>query len=408
VKSFLIFSVVTSSILFGQLKSPATISVKPPTQDGAPASATAVKSTDWGSFAVLGEAGYKNLRGSVTYGARFSKNTRFKVSGEYLTQKLHYDFKAHDHDEWSKQYAIGTEFQGILSHSTVQSIDVAAAYVHAFGHTLSASVEDAGVGKRNIAGSDGALTSAGATFNLWNCGYLSVAADYDYVKFQRKLASSRTVNGFGGSASFVQGFAKDYTLTLETEIRQPFYYYGGMLNWNHQFKSCAINLGSYLSYTNGRAGAPNIATGGIQFGLSFGNTRKECPRTDMIDDACYTRSYCDLSQWVAIPAVRVPIVLAQADPCTTPTFTVDVGGFGVPVGFSITATITNTSPPSAGPVTFTTSSSNNAVVSVTQPVGGTFTITGVSPGFVTITVTATTKCGSSTITIPGNVPVPPD
>lgn len=365
------------------------------------ASTSAVKKTDWGSFSMLGEVGNRNLRGSLTYGARFSSTTRFKVSGEYLTQKLHYHFKSGHRDQWSHQYAVGGVFQAIITKSALQSIDLAAAYSHAFGHALSPKATGNQIFKRHIAGSDGALTSASATFSLWKCAYLSLAANYDYIKFHRKFLSPRAIEGAGGSASFVQNFARDYTLTLETEIRRPFNYFGGMLNWHRQFNWCSINLGAYVNYTNGKSGVPDITTGGVQFGLNFGGRKRECPRINRDNDICYSRQYCELDQWVSTPAVRVPTVLATAVSCTNlPTFTVHASSifFGNP-GQTVSITFTDTSPPSVGPVTFTTSSSDTNIATVTQPSGGSFSVTSVNAGTAVITVTATSKCGSVTYTL---------
>lgn len=117
---------------------------------------------DYGAVSLLGEVGYRNYRGSGTYGVYFTPCQRFKITGEYLVQKLNYRFDDEHSRKWVSQYAIGAEYQFLLSHSTLQSIDIGTAYVHAFSHRLS-DIDSATLLpiERRIAGSDGALSFLG-------------------------------------------------------------------------------------------------------------------------------------------------------------------------------------------------------------------------------------------------------
>lgn len=284
---------------------------------------------DYGAFAAFGEIGYKNYRGSGTYGVYFTPQQRFKVTGEWLTQKLKYHFKTGHHSKWVSQYAIGGEYQYLLCNSVFKSIELGSAYVHAFDYKLGKKQIDRFHSlSRRIAGSDGALSFLGTTLRLWKSALLSASANYDWVSYHRKYKSDRLANGFGGSLGFVQQFAKDFSLSLGAQFREPFNSYLGSLNWNRIFSRWGIDLGIFGNITDGKEGVPDIKTIGLQLGISFGGKGSKCLRckTTNSDPSYDSRAFCNVSQWVSTPAVYVPVVLSIADSktkrtCQPPTST---------------------------------------------------------------------------------------
>ena len=273
---------------------------------------TTPRCSGWGAFGIRGEAGVKNFRGSTTYGTYLADQHRFKISGEWLNQKLTYHFNPRRAKEWVSQYAVGGEYQYLIGNKIVQSIDLGTAYVHGFGRHLGEK-ENA---SRNIADSDGALSFLGTTVRLWNCARLSIEANYDWVKYHQKYEHGRLANGFGGSAFFVQPFATDFTFALSAEFRKPFNSYQGSLNWKHFFQTWGIDFGIFGNITDGKEGLPDIKTVGVQLGFSFGGKGCKHPRfndkkTEQTE--CYSRAYCNATDWASAPAVYIPIVLAMED-----------------------------------------------------------------------------------------------
>lgn len=271
---------------------------------------------DYGAFGLRGEAGYKNFRGSGTYGVYFTDHHRFKLTGEWLTQKLTYHFNPGRAKEWVSQYAIGGEYQYLIGNKIVQSIDLGSAYVHGYGHNLAKKQISDTLVSRHIASSNGALSFLGTTVRLWNCARLSIEANYDWVRYHQKYESGKLANGFGGSLYFVQPFATDFTFALSAEFRKPFNSYQGSLNWKHFFSRWGMDLGIFGNITDGREGLPDIQTVGVQLGFSFGGKGCKHPRfndkkTEQTE--CYSRAYCNVSDWASTPAVYVPIVLALED-----------------------------------------------------------------------------------------------
>lgn len=369
---------------------------------------------DYGAVAFMGEAGYRNIRGSGTYGVYFTPCQRFKITGEYLTQNLKYHFISGHEKKWVSQYAIGAEHQFLLSSSAFQSINLGAAYSHAFSHTLSKKhPTPLSTIERRIAGSNGVLSFLGTTLSLWNCAFLSAEVDYDWVHYHRKFESNRTTNGFGGTLGFVQQFAKDFSLNLGAEIRRPFNAYLGSLTWNRLFSSWGLSVGIFGNITDGKRGVRNIKTGGVQLGLSFGGKGSKCCRPcELCTDSCYERAYCNALQWASTPAVYVPVVLAIADkkqhvvqpppaPCNVPTST------AIPnqqVGCQQPNQIVLQLAPfftSSQPLTFsiTTGTLNPGNTVSLDPTTGALTITrGGIIQTVSVTVTGTSSCGSTSQT----------
>lgn len=91
-------------------------------------------------------------------------------------------------------------------------------------------------------------------------------------------------------------------------------------------------------------------------------------------------------------------------PCEMPEFLVDKPSIVVPIGSTVEVIIIDTTPPSSGPVSYRTQSSNPAVATATQPAEGCFAVTGLSRGGATVTVTGTSSCGVTPKVIGVTVP----
>jgi hypothetical protein len=269
---------------------------------------------DFGAFSFMGELGERNFRGSGTYGVYLAPCQRLKVSGEYLTQNLEYEFGAGDKRGWVAQYALGGAYQYLFSSSIFQSIDLGGSYSHAFNKHLSPSPTGT---PRRIAGSDGGFGYLGSTVRLWSCGYLSATVNYDHVAYHRHYLSRKEANGWGGTVELVQMLPRDFSFNLGAEFRPPFNFFEGEINWNPRYADWGLNLGLYGNYTDGKEGVPNVIAGGFKIGFSFGPTGRTCCRATSENltpsQDCYSRMFCDLFNWVSEPAVYMPVVLAVPD-----------------------------------------------------------------------------------------------
>ncbi len=374
---------------------------------------TPVTASDTDAFSAMGEIGPRNYRANATYARSINPCQRFKLSAEYLTQRLKYDFKSGDVKRWVNQVGVGGAYQYILNHPAFQSIDADLAYAHAFHRNLRSKHiffhDQQARLKRRIAGSDSILSYLGTTIELWHCAFISVGANYDSVAYHRIFRQKTHAQGFGGSGHFTQQLGKSFHFGVDAEFRQPFHFYGATFDWRHYFSDWSLTCGLYGNYTNGRRHLPNVAAFGIQIGFAFGGKNIRCchinPETAALRD-CKTQQNCDLASWAVKPAIYLPVVLAIADPkvqtpsgpvsCSAPPtsipipnmvfsgggpYSVDVSGFfssQTPLTFSQTGLPAgSTIDPSTGVI-----SGNRLGDNTTH----------------TITVTATNACGSTSQT----------
>jgi hypothetical protein len=375
---------------------------------------------EWGAIGAFGEIGPRNVRGSATYGVYFTPSSRFKVSGEYLHQQLDFHFHSGQEKKWVSQYAIGGEYQYLTKSSQVPSVEIGTAYNHAFSHQLKSKIEPTSSHKRRIAGSNSSLSFIGGTIKLWDCSSLALELDYDWVHLNRHYQHHKDISGFGGSVRFTQLFAKDFSFNLDAELRQPFSSYQGALSWNPVFSSIQMNCGVFGNLTYGNRGIRTIRTVGFQLGFAFGPQVKGCGRSPALSNhgsECYSRQYCSLTQWVSTPAVYVPVVLTAKDEKIT---AINVNGCDISSTNPGTQFLSNgnnnlTLPPtyihSSLPVTYSFTQNGD-------PGAGNLlafdTVTGVLTAFygndtnavVTVTITATSACGttSQTFEVHYNVP----
>jgi hypothetical protein len=366
-------------------------------------------SGEWGALAFLSEIAPRNYRGSATYGNYLAEKHRFKLSGEYLVQKIGFDFESSDRKKWISQLAFGGEYQYLIQSSVFQSLEFGTAYVHSFHHELKWKSLLLGPAERRIAGANGSLSFIGTTLRLWNCAFLSAALDYDWVHFNRIFQNDKNSNGFGGSVGFVQRFAKDFSLNLDAEFRQPYNSYRGLLNWNHAFSSWNLDIGIFGNLTRGHDHIRNIGTVGIQVGITSGTKPKTCSWTTEMPSHqrnCYNREFCDIGQWVSTPAVYVPIVLAIADE-KLPTCDGKAPTSTNPGNFSAGIINPIEIPPvyisSSLPVTYSMSQSSQPLPGNTldfDPTTGVISASGIGGNrqVITVTVTATNTCGSTSQT----------
>ena len=269
---------------------------------------------DYNSFSFLGEVGLKNIRGDGTYGVYFNPRHRIKFTGELLLQDLTYHFIDELKDRWMTQYSVASEYQYLLLHDLVQSIDFNVSYAHAFHRGVSVTTPEVA----RIAGSDAILSSLGSTINLWDCGYFSYALTYDYIKYHRSYEHPKLASGVGAVLRYNQYLPLGFSLGGEADFRRPFYYYSGQIDWHGDFSSCAVTVGGYVNYTNGRASLPNALAAGLRLSVAIGPAKLvsgRCGRSqepESFTDHCRGSAFCNLANWSSVP-LSMPMVFAIAD-----------------------------------------------------------------------------------------------
>lgn len=364
----------------------------------------------------LGEVGRRNFRANATYGLFFGWDKRVKVSGEYLTQKINYNFSSGREGRWMNQLAAGIACQkDFYNFRFFKALEFGAYGSYAHSRSLSRVNCPQGILGRHIAGSSSYGFSLGAVLKPWSCATLEVELDHDTVIYRRKFRHNKHVAGFGGSFSFFHTLPFDCGFNLVGEFRKPYNYIRGSVNWNAT-RYPGLNIGLFGSHTKGKSRLPSSTTAGIELNYTYGEHPIACEETYCGCEIPYPNYFYDIhpemKSWIATPAVYIPEVLAIADECFVksagiPNFIIStMGPFSISVAPFFKA---------IGPGTLKFSAVGLPPGAVIDPNTG--VITGIAPAIASsfrVIATATNGCSTSsqafTITFcfgaPTSIPIP--
>ena len=331
---------------------------------------------------LLVETGPKNIRLNGTFGVLYDWDERFKITGEFLQQKLRYRFTNGKEERRMQQYAVGASYQQDFCYCFLSKGGINGYVSYAPGKRLGRQFFSDRIHSRHIDGS----TAYGGEVNVevipWGCASLIIGLDYDGIVFHRKFDSRKYIAGFGGSLKLCQNISDTLSCNLKAEFRRPFNYFEANVQW---LPFPALSCGFFGSYTEGKSKLPNIGTAGIELNYAFS-----------LGGFCQKGECCQISEWVATPAVCLPEVLAIAEErvCHFPTsvaippFVITTTGF---YAISVASYFAN---PNGEPMVF--SAVGLPAGSAINPATG--VISGFNPedGFAyLVTVTATKSCGST-------------
>lgn len=355
------------------------------------------------AFSFLGEAGVRNFRLNGTGGTWTTERSRLKVSGEYLVQKLSYNYFSGKKAQWVQQGAVGADWEYLLDCDMLKAVDVQGYYSYAPSKSLRPyECTDGTTFIRRLAGSNAYGGSLGGLIMLCDTSKLDVELDYDYVKYNRKIESAKTVKGFGGGFTWTTRVLANLDFSLTAQFRQPFNFIGGKLNWLRAFNSPRTTFGLYTGWTQGKSHLPNNFTAGVELAYSFalGNCCNEV--ADCGCPALYDP--CSLGAWVLTPAVYMPEVLVIRDRCADIALSSPIPGlvisvFGVPDYALNIPELGNFT--SATPLTYTATGlpPGTQIDPVTGIITGDFSADVFFPYLVTVTGTGTCDSTSQTFTI---------
>lgn len=373
---------------------------------------------DYTAYNLAGEAGIKNFRIGGTLGWNLAANQRFKVSAEYLWQKITYAFFSGNTDKWVDQGALGAAYQYDFEYNFHPQFDLSAYASHAPSKSLSTVTGNFTNAQgslvpftdtRRIAGSNGAGIAPGLAVMPWQGGRVSAELNYDSVRYNNKYVSNKDAIGIGGTIGLNQAITDNLGLGLAAAVRQPFNNYAASLSWSNvpYFGMWALSL--FGDYTVGKNSLPNTYNVGLSadyfldqrcghavpVSLKGENLKGEATTT--------MQPYHDnLLAWTGDPAVYMPQVLAIVDERVTscngaaPTVTSPLSDL---LGITTVQNINAAGNFSGNNLTFSSSVSGtiNPATTVSITPQGALTITPalVEDQSFTVTVTATNSCGST-------------
>lgn len=270
-------------------------------------------------FSALGEIGSKNYRGSGTLGLFFCEQHRFKLSSEFLGQKLHYKFGSGSTHHWVHQWALGGTYQyrcgGFNLWDGCQSFDgiqLHAIYSRAHGHHLRPVTcrNDSITVFRHIDAGRSYVIEGGAILTPWHCAELIISLGYDHTHYHCEFHHKKALSGLAGSVEFAQYLCCDIVFNLQAEFRRPYNYIEALLGWNRACRCGEIYCGIFGSHTFGKCELPSSSAVGGELRYTFGVDSCWKSWSGCCDDTnCLCVNEC-LSDWLARPAVYMPEVLA--------------------------------------------------------------------------------------------------
>ncbi|MFA6915960.1 MAG: hypothetical protein WC222_06150 [Parachlamydiales bacterium] len=279
------------------------------------------------AYSVLGEIGTRNFRGNGTIAFQVGNNNYFKISTDWLTQKLRYHSVKNSHI-WVHQEAYGAAYAYNFNCGILSTIDLEGYFARAHNKNYRDIVEFTpafGVDpsftttiERSISGASYYGFSGGVTLEPLHCTTVSVALNWDHIDYRTKNRSLDKKQGFGGTVCIHQQVFDNVGLDLKGSWRRPFDDYQAALNWYvcGYCPSDRASIGVFGGYTHTRYGVPDVGNVGIQVGYFFGGCNS-CYNPCEYDPCCEPCNTFDLVAWASRPAVYIPVVLATQDVLTS-------------------------------------------------------------------------------------------
>lgn len=271
------------------------------------------------AMALDAEYGRQQQRINGTFGVLLGRGNMLKVTGEYLRQKLDFDFDSGTISQWIGQQAYGAMYTYVLPHNSIFLAGITADVSYSMASSKNLATKyfyDTGghayANFRRIAG--GVDEHAELGVNLLHQVWTSVnlALNYDVVKYATKYnVTDNNTRGFGAVLGLQQ------LLSRYTKLKAN-------LDYNKAYKDYKIELDQLLPFSGNQlqlslagehlitAGSGNFSRDNrIQLGAaySFGTHGK----TEGYNLGTSIDSHTNLVNWTQTPAVYMPQVLAIAD-----------------------------------------------------------------------------------------------
>jgi hypothetical protein len=380
---------------------------------------------DISAFSLAGELGVRDIRASGTYGWAIASDQRVKFTVEALSQELKYSFFSGNDDQWVWQGAIGADYVHDFTWNMwnwQSSFELNAYYSHAPSKDLQPInnllihprhipfLVDV---QRRIAGSNAFGITPGLILGPWVGTTITAQLNYDDVIYDTKNMQHTTANGLGATFILDQWLNENFALKLEAAIRKPFTeYFADIYYQNMQFMG-RWNFGIFGDYVNGKAQLPNSWNLGIHADYFF----DPCVRVDtpmnlkgernLKGEASYleVRNPDPFVTWVGDPAVRMPQVLAIADPLNQRTCMQGkvkvihpIANITTPIPASVITNVPTAQAFSGTGLTFTVTGADANDTVLINATTGVVSIEPTAPlgQTVLVTVTATNLCGTAT------------
>ncbi len=250
-------------------------------------------------------AGLNERRANVSLGYAITPKQQIKLTYEYLTQNLPFDFASGKVDEWVNQNALGASYRYIIGHNILKNIELYGTYTKASSKELTEKEMYVNnlltqINYRRIAGGTEMTAGGNVTLTPLKGTILKVGAGYSSLSFDTKWQDKEA------TAALVYNAELAHLLTPTTLVstgigntasgRTHTAKVSQILPWSLE----ASLIGQYVATTNDIPGSTSVSAS-----LSY-----PAPKTyeNMI-----TAGLSSIKDWVEKPVIYHSRVLAKAE-----------------------------------------------------------------------------------------------
>lgn len=271
--------------------------------------------TDTSGYSFAGEVSPYQYRLSATYGWNFFISHQFKLTGEFLQQRINYAYFAGNEHHYETQGAIGGDYMVDINRTSFYQpqFDLNAYYSYSGADSLDSTggtftntsglLQSYAVTQR-ASGSIAAGASPGVSARFWQGNRTGIALNYDNVRYTMKYQPSFNVSGMGATLQVGQLFTDTFGIDASFGVRKPFNYYQANVGWDKlpHYPDWALKMSG--AYVSGKSGLPN--TYNVMLAADYFLDRNcDATEVDRLKNA--------LMGWIAKPAVYMPQILGVAD-----------------------------------------------------------------------------------------------
>lgn len=256
----------------------------------------------------LVQIGLRDWRFNGTYAFSINDQHLFKVSAEYLREKLGFSFEANRLHAWVQQFAVGAEYRLYSPLNCIDFLDVGLNYSHSPSRELHLKLvpDNNLLNERRIAGAD-AVSAQAQTFWTVGRGAIGTALFYDFVLYRRKFQHQKIVTGPGIGFNCHYPVCSGIRLHLNAELRRPYLFLEARLGCNSYFGRTSMGSSVFVESVRGFQSLPSSTRFGIELAFNFKSPNpSNCAEEDY---PCPTAAQL----FARSPAVYRPQVLAISD-----------------------------------------------------------------------------------------------
>ncbi len=244
-------------------------------------------------------------RANITLGTALTDKQQIKLTYEYLSQNLPFDFVTGTVNEWVSQNAFGAAYRYLFNYKLLHSFDLSGTYIKANSKNLSqidmGEDELSDVNKRHIAGGEEKTVMGSFTLTPFTNTSLKIGAGYSQIAYNTLYEDNQKNTTLAYTADLSQ------LLTSTTKITASIN--NTAASRNHSAKISQILPGSLEASVSGQyaVGAGELAdSSSITASLSY-------PAPKTYSEGSMAKVLGALKDWIKSPVVSSTRVLAIKD-----------------------------------------------------------------------------------------------